>query len=108
MANSGVAIPCTGLLNPPSNPIRVASKLRTGPGALIVSSRHVPPPGQTGMGDEQRLPGALPATHTPMRIDPGGGNGWKSGGAGGMGPLVDVPVEPVVGLNVRRFSSIPS
>src|ERR1041384_4152942 len=74
------------LANPPSNPTRVVSKLRTGPGAVITSMVQVPPPAQSALV-WHGPPGLVPPVQTPGTGEAGCGNFWKSGTAGGIGEV---------------------
>src|SRR5580765_3099054 len=77
------------LAKPPSNPIRLVSKLRTGPATVLSWGWQVPPPltqASDGLPGTQAAPAWLPPSQTPASAAPGARNGSRSGGAVGMGP----------------------
>src|SRR6266571_2081988 len=82
----------TSVENPPSYPTRLPSKFLTGPGTVITSGVQMPPPAQLALVT-QGPPGFVPPVQTPGTGEPGCGNFWKSGIAGGIGEVrVSLPL----------------
>src|SRR5437867_8872759 len=76
------------LAKPPSNPMRLVSKLRTGPATVSSCAWQVPPPvtqASEGFPGTQAAPAWVPPSQTPASAAPGAGNGRRSGGAVGIG-----------------------